>query len=132
MNLNTYYNLVSGDICNTLKTLAIEFPPDSIGWMYAKNSLLTKIFDHQMRIMAQNGVFEKRSRTKQLDCHEELVTVNIGFVAIPFYILIFGCASSIIVLIFEKLKIIHKILQICRDRNDSNSSGEARKNIRLN
>ena len=58
--------------------------------------------------MAQNGVFEKRSRSKQLDCDEKLATVNISFVTIPFYILIFGCASSIIFMVFEKLKKIHK------------------------
>ena len=92
-----------GVSCNFSYTVAHEFPRLTQGWMYAKNSMLTKIFDREMQHILEKGIDKKLLHEHELDCpSDDFTSVGLDFVMILFIILIIGLIFAVIIFIVEK------------------------------
>ena len=83
-----------------------DIPPMRQGWIYPINSMLQPIFDQFMTEVLITGVFD-RIKTNLTPTYpacqsDEMVPIDINFVAIIFVLLAIGVLISILLFILEK------------------------------
>ena len=96
-----------------VSTAATDYPSLYDGWMYPQNSLIKKIFDHQIHKLKESGIVDKFVDRREFeDEPDELLAVNFQFVLILFVILSLGVVLSIIIFIFERFSSLDPIRNV--------------------